>query len=171
MPNLIRESSDTNSSTQSTQHSSFFSSHLEFIVAALSHSLLLVTALSQLSLLVTALSPHSCFPHPLHRYPHSLMAPSHNTTVLCFGPEQLSVRARLDFNSTWWWTSVFRWPPCLPFFLHLHSMPTTAKKPTTKASSKANGAATRSHVATHPTWVDMIKVRLHFLSWLFLSDL
>ena len=49
-------------------------------------------------------------------------------------------------------------------------MPTTTKKSATKASSRANGAATRSHAATHPTWVDMIKVRPHSPSWLLVSD-
>ncbi|TEB36110.1 hypothetical protein FA13DRAFT_1752783 [Coprinellus micaceus] len=36
-------------------------------------------------------------------------------------------------------------------------MPTVTKKSTTKASSKAVGAASKSHAATHPSWIDMIK--------------
>jgi len=36
-------------------------------------------------------------------------------------------------------------------------MPTAPKKTTSKPSSKTAGTSAKSHTATHPTWVDMIK--------------
>lgn len=51
-------------------------------------------------------------------------------------------------------------PPVLQT-LSLPPMPTTLKKTSTKASSRASAAANKSHTAAHPTWIEMIKVRAH----------